>query len=94
MRHLSRITVALVSLLASSALLAQSVPPKPAAKPGSLTVAQGQPTPGGASSGASGAPPPAAADNTIVWIGVGLGIAVIAAASTVGNGGSSTTTHH
>ena len=34
MKHLSRITVAIVSLFASGALLAQSTPPKPAAKPG------------------------------------------------------------
>lgn len=95
MKRLSRIAVAIVSLAASGALLAQSAPPKPATKDGNVTVAQNQPAPGGASSGAA----EAAADHgasmsTMAVVGLALGAAVIAAAASVGNGSGSTTTHH
>lgn len=90
MKRLSRIAAAIVSLLASGALLAQSAPPKPAANDGNVTVAQGQPAPGGASSGAT---EPAAdhgpSGTTLVVVGAALGAAVLAAAASV-----HTTTHH
>ena len=43
MQRISKITTAIVSLFASGALLAQSMPPKPKPKPGKITVAQAQP---------------------------------------------------
>jgi hypothetical protein len=93
MKRLSRIAAAIVSLTASGALFAQSVPPsKPADKDANTTVAQNQPAPGGASSGAA----PADADHgpsgtTLAVVGLALGAAVIAAAASVHN---SSTTHH
>ena len=90
--RLSRFAVAIVSLLASSALLAQSAPPKPAANDGNVTVAQGQPAPGGASSGATAADADhGPSGTTLAVVGLALGAAVIAAAASVGN---SSTTHH
>jgi len=92
MKRFSRIAVTLVSLTASGALLAQSAPPKPAAKRGEVTVAQGQAAPGGASSGASEvAAEHGTSGTTLAVVGLALGAAVIAAAASVGN---STTTHH
>lgn len=90
MKNLKQVSVAIVSLFASGTLLAQSAPPKPAANDGNVTVAQGQPAPGGASSGAT----EAAADHgpsgtTLVVVGAALGAAVLAAAASV-----HTTTHH
>jgi len=92
--RLSRFAVAIVSLLASGALLAQSTPLKPEQGGGNVTVAQNQPAPGGASSGAA----PADADHgpsgtTLAVVGLALGAAVIAAAASVHNSGTSTTNH-
>jgi len=90
MKRLTRIAAMAVSVLASGALLAQSAPPKPQQGSGNVTVAQNQPAPGGASSGAT-AP---AADHgpsgaTLAIVGAALGAAVLAAVASVHS-----TSHH
>jgi hypothetical protein len=92
MKHFRQVLVALVSLFASSTLLAQSAPPKPEQRGGNVNVAQNQPAPGGASSGATEeAADHGASGSTLAVVGLALGAAVIAAAASVHN---SSTTHH
>jgi hypothetical protein len=95
MKYLQEGSAALVTLLASGALLAQSTPVKPAPNTKNTTVAQAQTPPsGGASTGAEAAGGTATGMSTGTMVAIGVGVAAVAAAAASSGGGSSTTTHH
>jgi hypothetical protein len=98
----SNLAVAVISLFASSTLLAQSAPPKQSSKPAGTTVAQsGTPAPAGGSAqgvpaSSEGDEPGSMSTGTKALIGIGIAAGIAAAASGGGGGGgsTSTTTHH
>jgi hypothetical protein len=92
----SKLAAAVISLIASGTLLAQSAPPKQTEKSGGTTVAQAPAPAGGASKGvpaeSEGDEPGTTGVGTILV--VGIAIAAVAAAAGGGGGGGSSTTQH